>query len=158
MFENLGPMLANAMAAFNQGGALQTGGQLPAQAALATKGLPAQDGSILGMTPANFAALFGQAGAAIGGPNSWQGRLGGVASQIGKGSLIAQAAEIQDIKNREFLKSLIAGGMRGGGMVNPLDNTPEGFYGRALGGLGNLSDQEKEITIKTKPTMQTQTF
>lgn len=150
MFEQLAAL-------FGQGGALQTGGQLPAQAALADKGLPAQAGSILGMTPANFAALFGQAGAAIGGPNSWQGRLGGVASQMGKGSLISQAAEIQDIKNREFLKSLIAGG-GSRGMVNPLDNTPEGFYGRALGGLGNLSDQEKEITIKTKPTMQTQTF
>lgn len=148
-------------ALFGQGGALQTGGTLPAQQALVDKGLPASQGSILGMTPENFAAMLGTFGAALDGPDTWSGRLGAAAAGMGKGSLLSQAAQIQDIKNRDFLRSLITSntGVSGSNGLTPtlLNNTPESFY-NALGALGLpiQKPEEKEITIKTKP--QTMTF
>lgn len=103
--------------------------------------------NILGMTPANFATIFGLIGSALAPKDSAASRLGQVAAQFGKGDITSMAAQVQDAKNREFLTQLIGGGNRNKpGSI--LDNTPESFYG-GLGALGQ--PHEKEITIKTKP-------
>jgi len=63
--------------------------------------------TILGMQPANFAAIMGMIGKAIAPPNRAGARLGDVAQQMGQSKLIADAAGIQDAKNKSFMKEII---------------------------------------------------
>jgi len=46
--------------------------------------------SILGLAPAEFAAIVGQLGTAISPPNTWQQRLGQIAAGMGQSQLFNQ--------------------------------------------------------------------
>ena len=62
-----------------------------------------------GMNPATMMGLIsmiGQAGAAIGGPNSWQGRLGSVGANFGSQRLQAMATDMAEKRQMQLLKDL----------------------------------------------------
>lgn len=58
-------------------------------------------------------AVLGQAGAALGGPDTWQGRLGEAAYAIGAGGLSAMNAEKRQMSTNDFMTNAL-GAMTGG--------------------------------------------
>lgn len=70
--------------------------------------------TILGMSPANFAAIAGLLASAIAPKGSPGANLGAVSTQIGQSKLTADAAELQDAKNKAFMKEIIASMGKGG--------------------------------------------
>jgi hypothetical protein len=106
---------------FGQGGALQTGRDLnlPEQQAKINAGTPefAEKGSILGMTPASFANIAGQAGAAIAPEGSWQQKLGTVASGFGTQKL-AQLAQAEKEKRMTGILKQVMGQAKPKDIVN----------------------------------------
>lgn len=61
-------------------------GKISPESAAASTGM-VEKGSILGMTPSTFASVAGQMGSAISPKDSWQSKLGSVASQMGSQKL-----------------------------------------------------------------------
>lgn len=67
-----------------------------------------EKGSILGMTPATFASIAGQGGAAIAPKDSWQSKLGSVAANFGSQKLAQLAQAEKEKRTTELLKQLFA--------------------------------------------------
>ena len=59
------------------------------------------------MNPMLLASVLGMAGSAIGGPNSWQGRLGSGVQQAANGSMMAGALLEREKGQRDFLKKIL---------------------------------------------------
>lgn len=67
-----------------------------------------EKGSILGMTPATFSSIAGQAGAAISPKDSWQSKLGGIAGSFGSQKLAQLAQAEKEKRTTDLLKQLFA--------------------------------------------------
>ena len=64
---------------------------------------------IMGMSPDLFSVLAGGAGAALGGPNTWQGRLGAFAGQMGQSGIQNTNVQAQRKEMIDLLKAALGG-------------------------------------------------
>ena len=102
-------------------------------------------GNILGMTPQIFASIAGQLAGALEGPDSWQGRLGGVAANMGSQKIQQLATAVKEKKQEELMKAMLdkigaadlhkvaTTGMfhEGLGNFTPAQTTQETLYGQS---------------------------
>lgn len=66
-----------------------------------------EKGSILNMTPSTFASVAGQLGAAISPKDSWQAKLGGMASQMGSQKLGQMFQAEKEKRSTDLFKQML---------------------------------------------------
>lgn len=122
MFESLTGLFAS-------GAPLATGAAaVPPTPATVTSsaGVTQEAGSILGMSPSKFASIAGAMGTALAPKDSWQAKLGGVASQMGNQKIAQMMQAEREKRSLDLIKQMM------GSMTNKQLAAGAGLEGNGL--------------------------